>query len=235
MGRELIRTNVSVHERGILAEMVQRADEGPMRTAANVSQKKAVGRYASQKNGRGQFWESRNELHAFYGAEVSTEVVKYRAQPHTLEIVIDGKLRRYTPDRMDYLTGGRIEIVEIKQAYKPEKDPHYHAKLEKARLVYAKLDWSFRITNRDEIEAQPKFEAERYIQSFRRTVVTPGDEDRALDLLTQRGPVQLAELRDLWASPPLGFAKMCALMVKRTVNIAFEYGLSDETPVRLVA
>jgi hypothetical protein len=205
-----------------------------MRTAADVSQKKAVGRYASQKNGRGQFWESRNELHAFYGAEVATEIVKYRAQPHTLEMLIAGKRRRYTPDRMDYLTGGCVEIVEIKDTYKAEKDPDYHTKLETAQLVYGQLNWSFRITSRNEIEAQPQFEAAKCIQSFRRTVVTPRDEDIAIELLKSRGPVALAELRSLWASPALGFAKICALMVKRTINIAFHGGLSAETPVHLV-
>jgi len=234
MAREIRAADVSVQKPWIAATLYDRVDGGPMRTAADVSQKKAVGRYASQKNGRGQFWESRNELHAFYGAEVSTEIVKYRAQPHTLAIVISGKARRYTPDRMDYLAGGRAEIVEIKDAYKPERDPDYHTKLEMARVVYGHLGWSFRITNRDEIESQPKFEAAKYIQSFRRTVVTPSDEDLVLNLLIQRGPVALAELRALWASPALGFAKMCALMVKRTINIAFESGVSDDTPVHLV-
>jgi hypothetical protein len=205
-----------------------------MRTAADVSQKRAVGRYASQKNGRGQFWESRNELHAFYLSEVSTEVISYSAQPHRLEMIIDGKKRSYTPDRKDILTNGRTEIVEVKDAYKPEKDPDYHAKIDKAGLVYARLGWTYRITNRDEIEAQPKFEAVKYIQSFRRTVITPRDEEDALSLLGKSQSTSLAELRALWPNPALGFAKMSALMIKRTLNIEFGYGLSDDTPVRQV-
>src|SRR5215469_9683073 len=159
---ELTSTEIFLSS-GRTALLWSRKDEGPMRTALDVSQKRAVGRYASLKNGRGQFWESRNELHAFYGAEVSTHVLKYRAQPHTLEMAIAGKKRSYTPDRMDHLTGGRIEIVEIKDVYKPEKDPDYHTKLEMARVVYDHLGWSFRITTRKEIEAQPKFEATKYI------------------------------------------------------------------------
>jgi hypothetical protein len=234
MTSKIKTTSLLIPQAQFSVALHERVDGGPMRTASDVSQKRAVGRYASQKNGRGQFWESRNELHAFYGAEISTDVVKYRAQPHTLEVPLNGKMRRYTPDRMDYLSAGRVEIVEVKDAYKPEKDPDYHAKLEMARHVYAHIGWSFRITERDEIEAQPKFEATKYIQSFRRTVVTPGDEDRALEFLSERGHVTLAELRALWPNPALGFAKMCALMVKRTISIAFEDGLSDDTPVNLV-
>jgi hypothetical protein len=205
-----------------------------MRTAADVSQKKAVGRYASQKNGRGQFWESRPELYGFYWVEVSTEVVRYRAQPHTLEMAIKHKARRYTPDRMDYLTGGRAEIIEVKDAYKAEKDPDYHAKLETARIVYANQGWSFRITTRDEIEAQPNFEAAKYIQSLRRTVVTPREEDLVLDDLARRGVATVGDLRVLFGSPVVGFGKLCALMVKRTIKISFENGLSNKTPVHPV-
>lgn len=234
MVSKLITRNVSLSSGDVFARLIEREDGGPMRGASDVSQKKAVGRYASLKNGRGQFWESRNELHAFYGAEVSTEVIKYRAQPHTLEMAIDGKVRRYTPDRLDHLTGARVEIVEIKDTYKPEKDPDYQTKIQLARIVYAGQGWSFRITTRDEIEAEPKFEAAKCIQSFRRTVITPHDEDMVLDFLTERSRAPLAEVRLLWTNPMLGFAKLCALMVKRTINIAFAYGLFDDTPVSLV-
>ena len=226
--------DVSVPSLGLHATLIERIDHGPMRTAADVSQKRAVGRYASQKNGRGQFWESRNELHAFYWAEVSTDVLSYRAQPHTLDLPVASKRRTYTPDRLDKLTRDRVEVVEVKDAYKPNRDPDYHEKLEVARLVYTHLGWTFRILNRDEIEAQPRYATVKYIQRFRRTVVTPGDEDAVIDFLGQSGFGQLAHVRALWPNPALGFAKMCALMIKRTIEIDFANGLSDGTPVRLV-
>lgn len=219
----------------ISARLKERTDGGPMRTALDVSQKRAVGRYASQKNGRGQFWESRNELRAFYRAEVSTQVIKYRAQPHTLELALAGKLRRYTPDRMDFLIEGGVEIIEVKETYKADKDPDYADKLRAAALVYSNLGWSFRIITSDEIEAQPSFSAVVRIQNHRRTVITPRDEDITLDLLSRHGTAALADVRALWPNPAIGFAKMCALMIKRSIHIDYNSGLRDMTPVNLVA
>ena len=232
--REIESKDVSLPELGIFATLKQRVDGGPMRTAADVSQKRSVGRYASKKNGRGQFHESLNELHAFYGAEVNTDVVRYRAQPHKLEFVIDGARRSYTPDREDTLSNRHTEIVEVKGRYDAEKDPDYHAKLEISQMVYAGLGWSFRVTERDEIEAQPRYRALELIQSLRRTVVTQLDEDWVQRRFAGDETLPLAKIRELWDSPVLGFAKMCALMVKRTISIDIDHGLSDAAPVRLL-
>ena len=232
--REIESKDVSRPELGIFATLWLRTDGGPMRTAADVSQKRSVGRYASKKNGRGQFHESLNELHAFYGAEVNTDVISYRAQPHKLEMVFEGKRRFYTPDREDALSNRRTEIVEVKGSYNPDRDPDYHAKLEISRMVYEGLGWSFRMTDREEIEAQPRYRAIELIQSFRRTVVTQLDEDRVQRRLAGGEPLPLEEIRNLWDSPVLGFAKMCALMVKRTISIDLGEGLSDNAPVSLL-
>ena len=223
--REIESENVSLPELGIFATLWQRVDGGPMRTAADVSQKRSVGRYASKKNGRGQFHESQNELHAFYDAEVNTDVVRYRAQPHKLEFIIDGKRRFYTPDREDTLSNRRTEIIEVKDHYEAEKDPDYHTKLEIAGTIYAGLGWSFRVTERAEIEAQPRYKAIELIQSLRRTVVTQLDEDCVQRRLAGDETLPLVGNSGLWDSPVLGFAKMCALMVKRTISIDIDHGL----------
>lgn len=235
MAKEFQGEDVSIPELGILATLEQRVDRGPMRTASDVSQKRAVGWYASQKNGRGQFWESRNELHAFHVAEVSPRVVRYRAQPHTLRVVIAGKKWSYTPDREDTLSDRRIEIVEVKQAYEREKDMAYDAKLDIARKIYEHRGWSFCILEREEIEAKPRFPAVQYIQRFRRTVLTPDDEDRVLNCFRGLEALPVSTVRGLWQNPELGFAKMCALMVKRTIDIEIEKGLSEATLVRRVS
>jgi hypothetical protein len=234
MPKELMTNDFSAPELGLFAAIIERADGGPMRTAANVSQKRAVGRYASQKNGRGQFWESRNELHGFYTAEVNPKIVQYRAQPHTLEMAIGSKICRYTPDREDIYSDRAAEIVEIKNDYDAKTDPDYHHKLEVAEAIYRSRGKTFRIIERAEIEAQPKFQAVECIQSLRRTVVTQHDEDRVRNRLASATALPMAEIRSLWGSPVLGFAKMCALMVRRIIEIELNAALSDSTPVRLM-
>ena len=79
--------------------MIERLDAGPVRLITNGRQRKPVGHYYSQKNGFSLPWESRNELHGFYHAEVDTDVVGYRAQPHTLRMSVHGEVTSYTPDR----------------------------------------------------------------------------------------------------------------------------------------
>src|SRR5690349_16327957 len=103
--------DVSIPELGILATMQKRIDDGPMRTALDASSKRLVGWYSSHKNGTSLFYESRNEKHAFYWAEVLPEISRYRSQPHRLEFQ-NGK--SYTPDREDLYDDGSIRIVEVK-------------------------------------------------------------------------------------------------------------------------
>jgi hypothetical protein len=205
-----------------------------MRTAANISQKRAVGRYYSQKCGRSLFWESRNELHGFYAAEVRTDVVCYRAQPQTLVIEVADAFRRYTSDREDILADGTIEIVEVKNVFDAERDPYYTLKLEQVGEFYRSRGQSFRILERAEIEAQPRFEAVELIQAFRRTVITLADIFSVYDLFAAHDTRSLAEVRALWENSALGFAKMCALMVRRNISIDLDQGLTDATPVRLI-
>ena len=78
---------------GFPASVGYRCDLGPVRPITNGRRAKPVGRYYSIKNGRAVAWESRNELHALYHAEVFPSVLSYHVQPHTLQLVIDGVSR----------------------------------------------------------------------------------------------------------------------------------------------
>lgn len=205
-----------------------------MRTAANISQKRVTGWYKSLKNGKSRFHESANEKKAFMMSEMRTDIKAYHSQPLTFEIVINGQKRSYTPDRMDEFADGRIEIVEVKGGYRAESKPDYHAKLEVVKIICENLGWSFRIQEVQDLEAIPEFHVFKFMQTFRRTAVTPSEEDMVLDLLKAEGSVSLARLRALWDNPVLGFAKLCALMVKRTIHINIAGGLSDDTVVSLV-
>ena len=232
--RELVQKDVSVPQLKIAARMIQRVDGGPMRTAADISQKRVSGWYKSLKNGKARFHESANEKKAFMISEMRTDIKAYHSQPLTFEMVIDGKKRSYTPDRMDIFADDRVEIVEVKGGYKAESKPDYHSKLEIVKLICENSGWSFRIQDVHDLEETPEFHVLKYMQTFRRTAVTPHEEDLVLAVLEADGSAPLSRVRALWSNPVLGFAKLCALMVKRTIHIDVAGGLSDDTLVSLV-
>lgn len=84
-GADLIRRPIHC-KNGLIATLVERVDRGPIRPVATGRRNRPVGMYPSVKCGRAEPWESRGELHALQHAEVSTEIVGYRAQPHSLEM-----------------------------------------------------------------------------------------------------------------------------------------------------
>jgi hypothetical protein len=217
---------------GFPATLIEREDARPIRPVTTGRQRKPVGAYYSLKLGRSVPWESRNELHAIYMAEVSTDVVSYRVQPHRVELFIRGIRHLYTPDREDTLPGGGKLIVEIKEDFKAARDPHYTEKLEYARVFYGALGLGFLILNRAEIEAQPRFKVLELIQSFRRTVVTTQDILVIHDLFRTREALPLSEVTRTFENEMLGFAKLSAMMVRRIVAIDLTQPLRPTSLVR---
>lgn len=206
----------------------------PIRQITNGRRSRPVGRYYSIKNGRAIPWESRNELHAFYHAEVSPSVVSYRAQPHTLHLVINGVSRFYTPDREEELATGQRHVVEVKDEFEAESDPDYGTKIEYARAVYRLSGKLFSIQERAQIEAQPLFDAVEAIQRFRRTAVTHQDIFVIREMFAGNEVLPLLTVRDAFKSVPLGFAKLSAMMVRRVLVLDLTHKLGPDTPVRIL-
>lgn len=225
--------NQRVQLLGTVAEIIYRADGGPMRTIMRGRQHKAVGIYYSIKSGRSLAWESRNELHDFWRAEVRPDVIRSRAQPHTLQWVIDGQTRRYTPDREDILADGTIEITEIKNVFEAEKDPLSKDRLDFARTIYAGIGQSFRVVEKAEIEAQPQFDAIRTIQGYRRTALTDANVFTVRKLFEHRPEVTLAEVQSALSAGPHGLAIACAMMVHRILAIDLSTRLVPSAIVRI--
>jgi hypothetical protein len=92
-------------------------------------------------------------------SEADTAVVRFLAQPHRLEIRVEGKEKPlyYFPDLLRRLEDGTIEIIEVKQKDEEiAKDSDYDFKLAKAKSIYAALGWKFRVVvAEDELEIDP--------------------------------------------------------------------------------
>jgi hypothetical protein len=216
------------------ATIFQRRDGGPMRPVGRRRGIRPGGLYYSQKMGRLVGHESENEKCDLYRAEVRTDILSYREQPHTIEGPILGKQRRYTPDREDRFGDGRIEIVEVKDKFEADKDPDYTAKLSYFAEVYDRLGWSFRITTREEIFATGSFEAVEAIQRYRRVSYSIDEVIAVQEAFAGRRTCLLEELLKVFPTAAIARPKLYAMMVGRVVALDLSSKLEPSSTATLV-
>jgi hypothetical protein len=217
----------------LAATLHQRSDAGPMRPVGRRRGIRPGGLYYSQKMGRLVGYESDNEKCDFYRSEIAPRVVSYREQPHTIEAVIDGRVRRYTPDREDRFADGHIEIVEVKDEFEADKDPDYFAKLTYFAEVYDALGWSFRLTTRDEIRDPATFETVETVQRYRRASFTTGEVADVQRFFGQHEECRLHQLLPMFPSRVVGLAKLCAMMVGGILLLDLHSKLEPASIVKL--
>jgi hypothetical protein len=225
----------SVHglPKGEFAYFSEREGGLPVRAIVTGRRSRRTGAYFSVKCGYAVPWESGNELRAIYDAEVRTDVVRYRVQPHTLHLG-DGKgVRQYTPDLELQLIDGTIEIVEVKGRFIEDADPQYSEKLNAARKVYAITGHKFRVIEYDQCrDAQSKAVDE--VQAYRRVVITPGDTIAIAELFRTEDQLPLGCISLGSGNGIVDRAKLCAMMVRRIVDIDLSKGLRADSMVRLI-
>lgn len=217
----------------LAATVYQRHDGGSMRPVGRRRGLRPGGLYYSQKMGRLVGYESDNEKCDFYRSEIAPDVVDYREQPHTIEGIIDGKARRYTPDREDRFADGRIEIVEVKDEFEANKDPDYYAKLTYFAEVYERLDWSFRLTTRDEIKDPATFGTVEAVQRYRRASFTAVEIADVRRRVSRNGQCTIAELAPIFSSEIVALSKLCAMMVARIIVLDIHSNLEPASIVKL--
>ena len=210
-----------------------RADGGPVRLRRNGRQKRAVGLYFSIKCGRHLPFESTLELHDLWRAEVDTAVVRSFPQPFTLQMVTDSVAWRYTPDRRDVLADGSERIVEVKDDGWAEQDPLLASRLRHVAQHLAERGIAFSLHTRSDIQAEPRFSAVQAIQRHRRTAVDHAMLEAVCGWVGQ-GTGTLGGLQQRLGGGPRALAVLCALVVRRVIQLELGCGLHEGAAVRLV-
>ncbi len=204
-----------------------------MRLRRNGNRTKPMHLYYSAKNGDHLPCEALTEVKACWWAEVSTDVVGYQTQPHTLRMVLDATARTYTPDLQLNLAGGGIQVLEVKSRFDEANDPAYSQKLRQAAAVYAALGYDFRVVESADLEREPMFTAVTTLQRYKTVSVAPQTVASIIDLL-EGGPAPLVQVLEMAPAGPLGLASVASLMVKRKVRVDFRQGLVADAAVALV-
>lgn len=215
------------------AELILRRDGGPVRLRRNGNRKTAMGVLFSAKNGCHLPWDAKTELKVCQWAEVSTDVVSYMTQPHTLRMVVDGRQVSYTPDVRFDLAGGGVQILEVKNRFDERKDPEYSRKLKQAAEVYNALGYRFMIVESADYEREPVFSAVTTLHRFRSALVDQPTSDAVQNVLVN-GPAPLAQVLEIAPAGPRGIASLASMMVRRVISIEIERGLVADAPVTLV-
>ena len=210
---------------------------GPVRTIINGRHRKPTGRYSSAKAARALPWESKHERSLFMLCEADTRVVSYLAQPHRLTIPVgrDESLVYY-PDLRREMAVGPTEIIEVKKAYDPQRDPFYDRKIGLAQDVYTGLGWAFRVMDAAEIEAEPAWSTARAIQRYRHVALTTRDRLTAMEAVEAAGGVTtVAAAVEALGGGSAAHARLCALVVRRVVAIDLGQRLGPGSTVTLVS
>lgn len=214
------------------AVIVDADDSGPIRTIINGRSRHATGRYSSAKSGRAQPWESKVERSHFWRCEANPQIASYLAQPHRLEIPVDGRTLVYFPDTIVHFHDGRTQIREIKDVYDAEFDPDYDDKLRFARDIYRGLGWDFVILERDQVEAQPGYRNARSIQFDRHVKFTGFDLDAAFGCIERDGrSAPFGLVVEALGGAERGRAILHALIVHGHVAIDLDKHIGADTPV----
>ena len=205
----------------------------PIRTIITGRRRITTGAYASRKAGRAFPFEGMNERAFLMHSEVDTAVVDYRAQPFRFEFVLDGEKRTYIADAVRLLDSGVVEVVEIKNDRRFQKDLDYALKLDCVAEVCRQIGWRFRVMYREALfEPRICFDNVQDVQSWRLANYGETDVYCVLDRLDACGGSQaLGSLADLIGGRPVGMAKLKAMMVGRIVRIDLSERLSIDSEV----
>lgn len=209
-------------------------DSCSARLATTADRSKLLWHYDSIKNGCYVSCASPDTLRAVYHAEVSHDVLRYRTQLEPLRLKIGGQPKTYMPHLEETLLDGGVIVTEITDMFEEGGDHEHAEAVAQARAYYAARGIGFRIRDRSKIAEQSILDAVEAIQTFRRTAVTTDDVARVKVAFGERHYAPLADIRDIFKSPALGFAKLSAMMVRRIVAIDLTRELGPASQVRLL-
>lgn len=228
----MIRTALSITDsRFEVVELTRRPDGGPVRLGFG-RRARSAGTFVSAKCGTSMPWESRPELHGIYEAEVDTAVVAYAVQPESLSWYFEGEPQRYTPDRSDLMEDGGVRVIEIKDVYDADQRRPYARKLDQVARIYSALGRRFEIHDIAKRRMEPRFDAIEEVQAYRRSMITV-EQVSCIRRALGQGPLPMEQALDaLGRARPR--AVLCAMMVRRIVEIDLSTGLHARAAVSLV-
>ncbi|MBO6667617.1 TnsA endonuclease N-terminal domain-containing protein [Parvibaculum sp.] len=228
---EKIKTDVKRMNRE--ARVVFSTTDGPLRTIVTGTKCRPTGVYNSVKTGHAQPYESQAELLFMRQCEADHEVVTWLAQPHRLEIFVEGKKLIYFPDFSVLYADGREEVVEIKRDKAREVFGELAIKLERAERIYQTANVGFRILDLSDLRVEPRCSNAEEIQRHSRTHFVRSEVFWLMDEACRdpSGTIPFARAAEILGGGVVGHKKLCAMIVRGHFGLDLDARLTADTPV----
>lgn len=200
--------------------IVRPTGPGPIRQIITGNKVVVTTNYPSKKNRSAHPTEAETEGAGTRHDEVMTHIVRSQPQPFRIEAIIDGVLRRSIPDRLRLMASGSRAIVEFKREWKDFERESAQIQSMLAQAAADELGIGYeKVTLACLGDATRRANIDR-VQLYRFVPVSLRQEVTVARLLEKHGQMALGKLADaIDADHRNGFAKICALMVRRVVAI----------------
>lgn len=215
------------------ARIVFSTTGGPLRTIITGTKCHPTGIYHSVKTGHAQPYESQAELLFMQQCEADHNVVAWLAQPHRLEMFVEGEKRIYLPDFSVLYTNDREEVVEVKRDKAREISGDLADKLERAERIYRSANVRFRVLDFSDLRTEPRHSNAEEIQRHARTLFFQREVFWLIDQAHRNssGAISFAQAIEVLGGGVLGKKKLCAMIVRRHFGVDLDASLTGDTPV----
>lgn len=188
------------------------------------------GIFASGKAQRSIQWESQLERDLVVQLEFQHDVLRYREQPATLGLEVEGKARRYTPDFAVERPWG-VDIIEVKPADIAAR-PEWQALFQAAAERIGGLGLRYQILTEREIRVEPRLSNIRLLLRYSQNTLDPHHQNAALGFLTD-GPLALGAVKDRLRPLGADAAVPLTLLCRRWLITDLDQPIGDDSLLRL--
>jgi hypothetical protein len=205
--------------------IVRPTGPGPIRQIITGTKVVVTTNYPSKKNRCAHPTEAATEGAGTKHDEVMTNVVRGKPQPFRIEALIDGVLHRSIPDRIRLMADGSRAIVEFKREWRDFERESAQIQSVLARAAADELGIGYqRVTLACLGNDTRRANIDR-VQLYRFVPVSLHQEMTVSRLLRAKGPMTVGQLADAIDDDHRnGFARVCALMVRRIAAIDLDGG-----------
>jgi hypothetical protein len=178
----------------VRVDQLRRVREPVSRSKSGVQ-----GKVADVFHGRSRHAESQNELHAFRILLATARADAWQEQPFVMHYHYEGAKHRYTPDIL-VVWGGHKEVIEVKDDAEAEL-PENRARFALIGGLLAEHGYHFRVWQRSEISAEPRFTNANLVLRYRSVTVSPPERERLRRVFSSTPELSLGALSEKSEAP----------------------------------
>lgn len=190
---------------------------------------RVVGKFPSKKSGRSLHWESQLERDRMFMLEFDPEVLSFKEQPKTYNVIVNGELRRYTPD-LEIITRTGTVVEEVKPA---DKVAQYTELFRAMPDVLADEGKFFSVVTDQDIRREPYLSNIKNILWFRHFKLPTALIDRVMTDVAQLTSPRFGQLKELLSGYGTEPAAPWSFLAHQLLLTDYNSKITDESLINL--